>query len=136
MNFVKKYTTKVKIMYPQIPHIFQIWSVFWDFCEEHSTLNRHWTVRFPSFIQMSVFAQHFIFIFKITKPSCINKYITWHIYNTVKRIKKNAELYALLHFNFSPRNFELININVNAYHHQQDAKSFLLFLNHLSFTWM
>lgn len=40
-------------------------------------------------------------------------------------------LYALFHFNFSPRNFALININVNAYHRRRENASAFIF-NHLT----
>lgn len=43
---------------------------------------------------------------------------------TVSFFFSSASSYALFHFNFSPRNFALININVNAYHRQQESECF------------
>lgn len=52
---------------------------------------------------------------------------------------QNMLTLELLHFNFSPRNIELININANIYRHQQDVvivflllyilKPFIVYLN-------
>lgn len=58
---------------------------------------------------------------------------TYGIQNQTQPRQFFAPSYALLHFNFSPRNFALININVNAYHRQQELSASAFIFSHLSF---